>query len=88
MMDGILSPVVEFGRRHSTVAGIASVTLAVVATSYLFNGKKTTKEPPHLPETIPFVTNSVQVVTNMRGFCSRARFVQGLLVPSELYQVS
>jgi hypothetical protein len=76
MTHDILSSIAEFWRGHTTVAGIAGVTLVVIATSYVFGEKKTTTNlPPRLSETIPFFTNSFQLITDRGGLCSRARFV-------------
>ena len=50
---------------------ITTVLLAVVVA--IFKPRSgTSKKPPCLPETVPYVSNTYQYITNQKGFLDRA----------------
>lgn len=70
LSEGILSSLYELVRHNAVIASIASVVVLLLLSSHVF--RRNADAPPHLPETIPFLSNTLQVSTDPKAFWARA----------------
>jgi hypothetical protein len=68
---GLLSSLYELARANAIIASIGGVGLVVLLLSALL-GKRGSDGIPWLPETIPYLSNTLQVSTDTKGFWARA----------------
>jgi hypothetical protein len=67
--EGILSSLYELGRYNAAVVGIGVVAIILWA-FYVVAGQS--GGPPHLGESIPFLSNTLELSKDPEAFCARA----------------
>ena len=67
--EGFLSSLYELGQHNAAIAGVGIIILLLLS-SRVF--RRNANVPPYLPETIPFLSNTLQFSMEPAAFWARA----------------